>query len=217
MNIQPSQQIAEFFSHYTFLRYEKGERILRENETPSGVFYIQKGIVRSYFISEEGNELTLILGQAGTVFPLRWAISNIPNIYNYQAMNEVELWRAPQESFREFLQKNPELLMYVTQQLVNDFSALAYRMQHIVFGNAYAKVASIILTAAKRFGCKEEYGNRIVVELPLTHQQIADSAGVTRETASLEMKKLKENGLITYKGRSIVICNLEKLAKVSFL
>jgi CRP-like cAMP-binding protein len=213
----PLQQIEEFFSHYTLLRYDKGERILRENETPAGIFFIQKGIVREYLISEEGNELSTILRPEGNLFPLRWAINNQPNIYNYQTMNKVELWRAPRDTFFEFLEKNPEVLMWITKQVVNDVSTLVYRMQHIVFGNAQAKVASVVLTVAKRFGKKDDSNDQLIVDMPLTHQQIADSAGVTRETASLEMKKLKEKGLITYQGRTIVIMDLPALSKISFL
>jgi len=218
MNIEPPLQILEeFFSHYTLLKYDKGERILREHESPSGVYLLQKGVVREYLISEEGNELSTILRPEGTVFPLRWAINNQPNIYNYQSMTNVELWRAPKDAFFELLEQNPAVLMWITKQLVNDVSTLVYRMQHIVFGNAQAKVASVVLTAAKRFGKKDEASDQLTVDIPLTHQQIADSAGVTRETASLEMKKLKEQGMITYKGRTIIVTNLEQLSKVSFL
>ncbi len=38
----PTQQLEEFFSHYTTVRYEKGERILREYDSPSGVFFLKK-------------------------------------------------------------------------------------------------------------------------------------------------------------------------------
>ena len=216
MNQDPQEQIEDFFSHYTSLRYQKGERILRENEHPSGVFYIRSGIVRMYLISEEGNELT-ILSDCQTIFPLRWVLADLPNIYNDQAMNTVELWRAPRDTFMELIQENPDLLMEVTGQLLNDVSALVYRMQHLVFGNAYAKVASTVLTAAKRFGSSDATVGGTMISIHLTHQQIADSAGVTRETASLEMKKLKEKELITYQGRSIVVRDMKALARASFL
>lgn len=211
------QKIEEFFSHFTSLKYDKNERILRENEIPSGVYFSRSGIVRMYLISEEGNELTVMMHPEGTIFPMRWVLNNQPNIYNYQAMNPVELWRAPKEAFLTFLRENPDIMMYLLEQQMFDLSALVYRMQHIVFGNAHAKVASIVLTAAKRFGEEMQGGQGILIQVPLTHQQIADSAGITRETASLEMKKLKDTGLITYKGRTIIINDLEKLGKVSYL
>ena len=212
-----NQPTLDFFSHYTLVRYDKNERILRENESPSGVYFIKEGIVRAYLISEEGNELTLLMQPAGNIFSMRWALNNQPNIYNYQAMNSVELWRAPREAFVQFLKEKPECLFHLTEQLVEESSALVYRMQHTLFGNAYAKVAAVVLTAAKRFGESEKNTTDIHIQVPLTHQQIADSAGITRETASLEMKKLKDNGLIGYNGRSLLILDIEKLSKASFL
>jgi len=212
-----NQKLLEFFSHYTLVRYDKNERILRENENPSGVYFIRDGIVRAYLISEEGNELTILMQPAGSIFSMRWAINNLANIYNYQAMNPVELWRAPREAFIQFLKDNPDVLFSITEQLVDESSALVYRMQHTIFGNAYAKVAAVVLTAAKRFGENEKNTDNILIQVPLTHQQIADSAGITRETASLEMKKLKDNGLIGYNGRSLIITDLEQLSKASFL
>lgn len=210
-------KLEEFFSHYTSLKYDKNERILRENETPSGVFFTKGGIVRMYLISEEGNELTIMMHQEGSVLPLRWVLTGQNNIYNYQAMTAVDLWRAPREEFLEFVHSNPDVMAYLLDVLMYDLSALTYRMQHIVFGNAHAKVASIVLTAAKRFGDGENMGRGITVQVPLTHQQIADSAGITRETASLEMKKLKDLGVISYKGRTIIINDIEELGKVSYL
>jgi CRP-like cAMP-binding protein len=212
-----AQKLEEFFSHYTLVRYDKNERMLRENESPSGIYFVREGIVRTYLISEEGNELTVLLQPTQSLFPLRWAVNELPNIYNYQAMNPVELWRAPREAFQEFLQANPDVLMHITKSLVEDCSALIYRMQHTVFGNAYAKVAAVVLTAGKRFGEEGKKPSDVEVKIHLTHQQIADSAGITRETASLEMKKLKDNGLIEYHGRSLVILDMQQLSKASFL
>lgn len=217
MNLTPDQQLKEFFSHYTTVRFEKGERILREYDNPTGVFYLKTGIVRIYLISEEGNELTALLHSPQSILPLRWAVTNQSNIYNYQALNEVEMYRAPRGEFQEFLKKHPDVCYYIAEQLANDNSALIYRMQHIVFGNAHSKVASVVLVAAKRFSSQNETSDGVTVSFPLTHQQIADSAGITRETASLEMKKLKEDGFISYKGRTLIVNDIEALQKIAFL
>jgi CRP/FNR family transcriptional regulator, cyclic AMP receptor protein len=212
-----SNQLVEFFSHYTPRSYEKGERIIREYDTPAGVFFITAGVVRTHLISGEGSELTALLHTTNHIFPLRWALHDGENIYNYQALTPVTVYRAPKDDFRSFIRQHPEAMDHVLTQLVNDVSALIYRMQHIVFGDAHSKVASVVLTAAKRFSVTTKATGPGEIEVPLTHQQIADSAGITRETASLEMKKLKEEGLITYKGRSLLIVNLEGLTKAAYL
>ncbi|HLL60452.1 MAG TPA: Crp/Fnr family transcriptional regulator, partial [Candidatus Nitrosocosmicus sp.] len=127
----------------------------------------------------------------------------------------VEVYCAPKNEFLEYVKKDSQAMTEVTNQILYDYAALIYRMQHIVFGNAYAKVASIILTAAKQFG--EKSGEDISVPIRLTHQQIALSAGITRETASIEIKKLEKKGIIGYKGRMMEVKNLSKLEEEAFL
>jgi CRP/FNR family transcriptional regulator len=146
---------------------------------------------------------------------LRWAINSANNIYYFEALSDVEVYSAPKIEFNEYLRKKPEMLLTVTNQALFDYGVLIYRMQHIVFGNAYAKVASIILTAAKQFGQKEGAG--ATVPIRLTHQQIALSAGITRETASIEIKKMEKRGVISYNGRMMQVNDLQKLEEDAFL
>jgi len=89
------------------------------------------------------------------------------------------------------------------------------RMEYLVFGNAYAKVASIIIICAERFGRKR--GKKIVIQVPLTHNDIANLVGITRETASLELKKLENKGLIDYERHLLLVKNLKGLREESLL
>ncbi len=207
--------IQTFFSQYKVITFKKNETILRAEATPQGVYYIKSGHVRLYLISEDGVEFTVIIYKAGDIIPLKWALNKVENIYYYEALSPVEVYCAPKNDFLDLMKKNAEAAMHITNQIVFDYSALIYRMQHIVFGNAQAKVASIILTAAKRFG--EKNGKDISVPIRLTHQQIALSAGITRETASIEIKKFENKGFIGYDGRLMVIKDMEKLEKEAFL
>lgn len=208
-------QLEVFFAQYKELHFKKNETVLRSESIPPGVFYLKKGHVRLYLISEDGVEFTVIIYKAGDIFPLRWAINSSSNIYYFEALSEVEVYNAPKNEFNQYLKKNPDMLLEVTKQILFDYGILIYRMQHIVFGNAYAKVASIILTAAKQFG--EKNGTGISVPIRLTHQQIALSAGITRETASIEIKKMEKKGVISYNGRMMEVDNIQKLEEDAFL
>jgi CRP/FNR family transcriptional regulator len=213
------QAIKEFFSHYTSVSYKKGERIIREHENPNHVFFIIDGIVRKYLISEEGEEFTALLHPAGSIFPLRWLLPDTKNIYNFDALTDVEVYRAPQAQLHTYLLENKDSLLLVTQQLLDERNSLIYRLQHTVFGNASSKVASALLIAAKQFENAPEKRKTAgtQAEVPLTHQQIADLVGITRETTSVELKKLENRKLITYQGRTIVINDPVGLRKVSLL
>jgi CRP/FNR family transcriptional regulator len=215
MENQTNTELYKFFSQYKTISFKKGETILHPDSIPSGVFYLKRGHVRLYRISEDGMEFTVLIYKPGTLFPLRWAINNVDNIYYFESITNVELFSCPKAEFLEEFKKGKTLAEATLDQTLFDYGALIYRMQHIVFGNAYAKVASIILTAAKRFG--ETTNKELTVPIRFTHQQIALSAGITRETASIEIKKLENNGVISYKERYIIVKDLPKLEEISFL
>lgn len=215
MQKQENKELYDFFSKYKTITFKKGETILHPDSIPSGVFYLKEGHVRLYLISEDGMEFTVLIYKPGDMFPLRWAINNVDNIYYFESITNVELYSCPKNEFLEEFKKGQMLTTATLDQTLFDYGALIYRMQHIVFGNAYAKVASIILTAAKRFG--EKKSDELLVPIRFTHQQIALSAGITRETASIEIKKLENNGVISYKERYIIVKDLPKLEEISFL
>jgi len=215
MKPAPFKKLNDFFSQFKLLHYKKREIILRPDDTPSGVFYLCKGYARLYSISQAGEELTLIIFKPEDFFPIVWTINNTENIYYFEAMTQVELWRAPREQFLDFMKSNSDVFFELTSRILVRFGGLLERMEYLVFGSAYQKVASILVICAQRFGLKE--GKGIKIRVPLTHKDIANLVGITRETASVEMKKLERKGLIYYRGRLFIIKDIKGLEKESLL
>lgn len=210
-----SRKLKLFFEKHGVISYKKREIILHAEDTPSGVFYVKKGCVKLYALSKEGEELDLILFKAGNIFPLMWSINNTPNKYHLEAMTNVEMWRVPRENFLEFIKSNPDVLFELFTRLLFRFGGLLERMEHLVFGNAYQKAASILLILSQRFGKK--INGEIVIQIPLAHKDIASLLGITRETATLELGKLERKGLIKITSKIITIKNPDKLKSESLL
>lgn len=211
----PTEKLVGFFSKRKALFYKRGEMLLRGDTPPHGVFYLQKGFVRDFAISKDGEELTLVIFKPGDFFPLQWAINDKTNSHNFEAMTAVELFRAPKEEFLRFLKEEPDVLFTSLQEVIVRLSGLMDRMEHLVFGNAYERVASIILILAERFGHKEN--GAIVIPMSISHRCIASLVGMTRETVSVEMKKLQKKGLISSRGSFVYVHNLARLQKESLV
>ena len=203
------EKLESFFSQFRRLAYKKQEVILRADDTPSSVYYIFKGYIRLYSISETGQELTLILLKPGDFFPLRWAITGENNTYACDTITNAEVGKVPRDKFIEFIQANPDVVYELLSKVLVRLGGLLERMEYLVFGNAYQKVASILVICAERFG--SEKGKKILIKVPLTHKDIANLIGLTRETTSLELKKLENLGVCEKEGRHMIINNLEKL------
>lgn len=215
MEKQASDRLNNFFSGLKKLSFKKGETILRADEEPRGVLYLKKGYVRLYSLASDAQELTLIIFKAEDFFPMLWAVNNTPNIYYLEAMTSVELYQAPREEFQKYIKNNCDVLFEITSRILTRFGGLLNRMEYAIFGHAYNKVVSIIIICAERFGSKIK--KSIYIQIPLTHQDIANLIGVARETVSIEMEKLQKQGFIDYQGKYLVVKNIQKLRAESEL
>ncbi len=179
------------------------------------VYFVKSGYIRVYRVSEDGEELTLVILKPGDLFPFVWSENDLPNHYYLEALTPVDVLKVPKEKFLSFLESQPRLTYELTSYLLVRFGGLLTRMEYLIFGNAYTKVAATLLVCAKSFG--EQQGNQVMVNLPLTHKDIATMVGITRETTCLEMKKLERQGLISHQGRYFIIKDLQGLEHESLL
>jgi len=147
----------------------------------------------------------------GSFFPLMWIINNTTNMFHYDVMTAAHIIRAPKEEFVVFLKSNPDVLYHAMQRVTAGLSGFVTRVGQLVFDNAYTKTILLLLYYADNFG--ENVDEGILIRLPLTHREIASWIGTTRETASLQVELLQERGIITKKGRLLIICNLAALQK----
>ncbi|MCR4324220.1 MAG: Crp/Fnr family transcriptional regulator [Candidatus Curtissbacteria bacterium] len=206
-------KLDKFFEPFETLHYKKGETILRAGDQPQGTFYLKRGYARLYSISEQGEELTLIIFKPGDTFPIMWTINDTPNTHFLESVTDSVMYRAPKEKFLAFLNENPDAFLELFKRVLFRFGGLLQMMDYLAFGNASAKIASILLICLERFGKGD--GGKSTIAVPLTHMDIANMVGVTRETASIELKKMEKKNLIAYKGRLIVIKNRKGLLRQS--
>lgn len=202
--------LDNFFSQYPVLQYDKNQIIIHADDIPSGIFYIKSGFVKMSAILETGREITLNIFKPGACFPMIWAITDIPDNYYYKTVTATEIQRAPRGMLLDFVKKNPDELFELTKRILRGVKGLLINIEHQLSGDSYHRVIAALVLAAKRFGVKGKKG-LIIIKLPMTHQEIADIAGITRETVSLVMVKLENKKIISYKKRILSINDLEAL------
>lgn len=205
-----------YLSKFPARSYKKRWPIINAGDELGKIFYLKKGFVRLFSISPEGKELTFIIYQPGEFFPLIAALLPLsPYRYFVETMTPSEIIAIPRSSFSAFFIKNPDLLLDLAVEIMKRLDRMLRRMEHLVFANAYQKVASIFAILAERFGERE--GKSIVIRVPLAHRDIASLVGIARETASLEIKKLEKKGIISYRKRLFTINSVRRLERQAVL
>lgn len=203
-----------FQSNGRKLSYEKGEVILRAGDEPQGVYLIEKGLVKIYALSNHGEARTHLFYSEYDVFPLMWAFKQaVRNVY-YEAIEPTTLWILPLELFKQYVSLDPTASNMLLEQAVGLFRLYAGRIDNLLRSNSHDRVAHVLISLTSRFGVETAPGE-YTIDAALTHQDIASSINLTRETASRALERLKKNGVIANdKDHRIVIKDLEKLIQV---
>ena len=211
-NREASKRIEDFFVNSPVFTYGKGQSVLRPEDVPYGVYYLQKGYVRQYLLSPTGDTFVVHIYKPGSFFPLPWILNDSPNLYHFEAMTAVTIAREQKELFVEFLQITPTVAYYAAQKLAAGMCGFVSRVGQLVLDDAYTKTVLLLLYFAETFGEKTHDGT--ILTVPLAHREIASWIGTTRETASLQMEVLKKKGLVKTRGRQIILPDLKKLRSI---
>jgi len=193
--------------------FSKGETIIREFEEPRGVYLVDKGFVKVYGISSEGEENIHTIYGHGDLFPLIWAFRNrtINNVY-YKALNDCTIWVMPKSKFIQHLKVNIDISKAVINQITEQYYSYIIRIENLERKKANERVALFIRYLGERFGSK--FNKQIIINGPFTHQVISDSINLTRESVSKEFELLKKDGFIKASQGEITIINPEKFDQI---
>jgi CRP-like cAMP-binding protein len=207
--------IRSFYSKYREVSFAKGETILEPGDPVSYVWFVRSGFIRMYNLLPDGKEFTVNIFKPESYFPLFLVLGGSNNSYYYQAITSAVCVRVPEGEVRKFLHANPDVLMEFTGRISRGFDGLLSNIPHLLFGPATSRVTAALIMLAKRFGEKQD--TRVVIRLPLTHQDIANLVGMTRETTSIEMEKLVKKGVISYQHQQVTVSSLPSLQREVFM
>jgi CRP/FNR family transcriptional regulator, anaerobic regulatory protein len=212
---ETTKKIRLFFSSYPATTYKKDEIILRPDDPTPYVYYVASGFVRMYCLLPDGKELTLNIFKPESYFPMLLVLGSSTNSYYYETLTPVTLERAPRAEILAFTHREPDVLFELTSRISVGVNGLLSNIQYLLFGSASSRVASVLLILSRRFG--NEKDSTTTIQLPLTHQDIANLIGLTRETTSLEMEKLVARKIISYNHKQVSIHLAHVLAQEVYL
>lgn len=204
------ESIIAHFSDGSPAYFSVGETIINGLDEPEGVYLIKSGFVKAYSVSEAGHGNLLLIHKAGEFIPMPWALdgAHTTGLY-YEAMTDVTALKTSKANLRCAMGTNTWLSQEVLKQAVNIITVYTQRIQTLEFRSARGRVIAELLSLAERFGKNDDSG--IVIYAPITHQDIADSINMTRETATRALVLLSEEGLLGQKDHLFTVLDLPKL------
>jgi CRP-like cAMP-binding protein len=192
--------------------FKKGDYIIRPGETPSGVYYIEHGLVKAYDITRYNEENLLIIRRDHEIFPLIWAITGQERHVIYQALAATVTWRIERNLLLELISKEPETMAPLLDMTIEMYRLHSERILNLEYRTVRERIISFLLTMSQRFNVKQT-SDGLMIEVPLRHQDIASSINASRETTSRELSSLERKGLITSRQSFIILKDVESLRR----
>lgn len=202
------EKVQNFFDAHPPRKYSKGQILLLPGDELQYVYYLMNGTVKMYDVSYRGEEIILTLFKPPAFFPMSLAINGRDNTYIYEAETDIIIRQAPAQDVVDFVKTNPEVLYDLMSRVYRGVDGLLGRIGQLMTGSAKSRLIYELLLEAKRFGVTRKDGSCV---LPLHEKDFGARAGLSRETVSREVSKLKSAGLLSTTGKGIVLEDIEKL------
>jgi CRP/FNR family transcriptional regulator len=206
---QTEEFLGIFHDNGTKYTYKKGEFIIRPGEVPTGVFFIESGLVKAYDITKYGEENLLIIRHEGEMFPLIWALTGQERQVIYEAIAPAVLWEIPRETFLDHIKANPDSYAPLLDMTLEMYRVHSERILNLEYRSVRERLISFLLTMSNRFGKKTPQG--LLINVPLRHQDIASSINASRETTTRELAALERKGLLLNHQSLITLIDLNHL------
>lgn len=207
-----SNEDMDYIDHISIMKhYHKKEPIFLPHDPGDRVYLLKKGKVKIARLSEEGKELILAVLNTGEIFG-EAAIFDADSRTNMaETLEDAYICEISKRDFEELLAKKPDLALRLTKLIGFRRRQLEMKIEDLIFRNVQARLLRLLLNLSASYGVKKPAG--LLIDLKLTHADIANLIGTTRETTTLYLNQLKERGLIDFEKRKIVLLKPEKLRK----
>lgn len=165
----------------TSMTFRPGSMICFEGDPADAVYYIRKGRVRVFRNLSSGREVTLDVVEAGHMIGESAFASDSRRNASVQAVNTVQIVNCKMTRLLPYLRQEPTLALHFLQQCSDTMDRLANRFHDQCLLDRYGKVASLILDLTASDSVEK---GTVGGALPYTHENIAESLGLSRTTVT---------------------------------
>ncbi len=206
------RQMRAIADRTTMREVQRGRVILQPDEQPEMVYVIKKGRVKVSRYSPDGKEQILTLLEPGEVFG-EFALGHATEPVHVEAFEDTLICGMRREDFLALIRRQPELMLQVINVLAERLRAAEDEIADLAFRDVPGRLASLLLRLAQVYSHQSPAGHRLA--LRLTHQDMAAMIGATRETVTVVLSRFREDGLIAFDQRHIIIRDRDGLRRLT--
>lgn len=207
---QPSLEELEKVKYAS--AYPQGAVLFVEGQAPRGVYVICSGRVKLSTTSRDGKTLILRIAEPGEVLGLHATVSGKPYELTAETLQPCQLDFIRREDFLRFLQHHADACLNAAQHLSQNCQSAYEMIRSLGLSHSVSEKLARLLLEWSTEGDQTKEGIRIKVSL--THEEIAQLIGTSRETVTRTLGEFRQKKLAQLRGSTLVILNKTALEQM---
>jgi CRP/FNR family transcriptional regulator, cyclic AMP receptor protein len=198
---------AEAFKDFTSLEhptsYPANMILFSEKEPSRGVFVVLEGEVKLSINSMDGKRLSLRIARKGDILGLSSALSGSPYEMTAETLYPARIAHIERREFLNFLARHPEASCTLMEELSRQYNMACDQLRNVGLSSTVPEKLARLLLAWSENGQVTECGTRL--RFSLTHEEIGEFIGASRETVTRTLTVFKHRRLVTFNGSMLTI------------
>jgi CRP/FNR family transcriptional regulator len=195
--------LADFEALLIPLSHPAGKVLFSETQPSEGVHVVIEGEVKLSINSSDGRRLSLRIAKAGEVLGLSSTLSGNPYEMTADTLYPAKIAHVSRQAFLNFLARNPEVYETVTREVSRSFNLACEQLRMVGLSTSVPERLACLLLRWSDSGQKTETASHC--RLSLTHEEIGEFIGASRETVTRTLSVFKNRRLVAQHGCTITI------------
>lgn len=195
---------------HTTKKVPKGTFLFREGEQADHFFVITSGQFMISKFTGDGKELCLRLCRKNDVIgELMIFAERGRYLFNGRALEDSEVLVIKNNAIEQEILDNSQFALEFLKMITNHFRKQHTKFRDLLLYGKKGALYSTLIRFSNSYGV--DIGDGILLDAPISHQDLAKFSSTTRENVTRELNDLKKRGIISFKGRKIIIHRLDYL------
>jgi CRP/FNR family cyclic AMP-dependent transcriptional regulator len=190
--------------------YRRNQIIFLEEETGNYMYIVLAGKVKVTKSTIGGKETILAIHQAGDFFGEMALLDGKTSPATVSAMEDCRIATIYSEDFHRLVMRNDKVVRQIIHVLCGRLRNVWAQVQDLTYSTAEARICAGLRQLSKRHGVVDARG--IIINLKITHQELAEMVGTSRETVTRTLARLQKKAIILIEQRRIVVLDPKRLS-----
>jgi CRP-like cAMP-binding protein len=193
----------------TLRSFARREMIYFPGETGHAVLVLARGRVKIKTVTPDGRESILAFIDEGELFGELAIVDSAPRGEFAEAVEPSQVLAVPRDEIVWLMGRRPDIALHITKLFGLRLRRIENRLRNILFRSNRERIGALLIELLETHGRKDDDGWEI--QLRLSHQDLANLIGATRETVTVTLGQLQREGLIAMRRQRIRVLKRSRL------